>query len=354
MLIAVSAASLTTRPARASEATSGTTLELAARNAAKKAKAAAFLDVQGCGIVVSTVAGVANRKTRTNATIGMPLRIGSVSKLFTAATIHRLAQRREVDLDQPVSSMLRVDDAPGVPGRSATLRQLLNHTAGVPDYYDLPNIRRWNWHQPLTPQRILTAIANHPVTAAPGVRYAYSNSGYHLAALAIERKVGRPFSALVSSEVIAPLGLLHTIYNEKAPGGDLHGYVGSKDWFYSAENTGPDGGITATLVDLRRTLRAFFLDNGPLRAAGEAMTAQPVETGRPRQQAGAGAEIRQSRDGLLMNGHTGNVEGGLTFAYAVPAYGLTMIGHLSASDKDAFEELLRTTAMTVQSACQSR
>lgn len=341
-------------PAHATDLSPASALEAAVTAAATKADAAAFMDVRGCGLSVSTVAGVADRKTRTKATIDMPLRIASVSKLYAAATIFRLAERGLINLDQPVSTMLGADDAVGVAGREATLRQLLNHSGGVPDYYDLPDIRRWDWRLPLTPERVLTAIAKRPATGAPGARYAYSNSGYQLAALATERKVGTPFATLVQREVIAPLGVRDTLYREAAPGGTLHGYAGGKDWIDSAENTGPDGGITATLTDLRAALRAFFLDPGMLRAAGMEMTADPIETGKPRQQAGAGAEVRQSREGMLFVGHTGDVEGYLTFAYAAPDNDLTMIGHLSASEPATLAELLRATSSIVQAECTSK
>ena len=326
-------------------------LVAAAASTAARIRAAAYLDVAGCGLNVSTVAGIANRTSNVAAPLNAPLRIGSVGKLFTAAALHRLAARGAIALDQPVSQMLLSDDAVGVAGRTATLRQLLNHTGGVPDYYALPDIRRWDWRQPLTPQRILTAIAGRRATSAPGGPYSYSNSGYHLAALATERSVGRSVAALIDEEVIAPLNLRDTLYHESAPGGPLHGYVGRADQWESAENTGPDSGITATLADLRQFMRALFLEDSPLREAGTAMTANPGETGQPRQRAGAGAEVRESRDGLALVGHTGDVEGYLTFAYAAPAHDLTMIGHITASDPAALVALLRTTGSIVARAC---
>ena len=82
------------------------------------------------------------------------------------------------------------------------------------------------------------------------------------------------------------------------------------------------------------------------------MTATPVETGKRGQQAGAGAEIRTTREGLRLVGHTGDVEGYLSFAYAAPDYGLTMVGHMTASDKAVFGAFLRTTIETMQTVCR--
>ncbi len=340
------------RPATA-QANPTAALEAAAEQAARRINAAAYLDVAGCGLEVSIVRGVADRATGVAAPIDAPLRIASVGKLYTAAVIHRLAARGALDIDVPVSQLLQPGDAVGVAGREATLRQLLNHTGGVFDYYDLPDIRRWDWRQPLTPQRVLAAIAGRPATALPGTRYSYSNSGYQLVALAAERATGRAFSALLDEELLQPLALTATRYNQVAPGGPLHGYVARNDMWGSAENTGPDGGMTATLADLRRYLRALFIEPGAYRAAGDAMTRNPVETGRPRQLAGAGAEVRISRQGLALVGHTGDVEGYLSFAYAAPAQGVTMIGHITSSDRTALTELIRATGEVVEAACRA-
>jgi D-alanyl-D-alanine carboxypeptidase len=318
---------------------------------AKQTEAAVLLDVQGCGLSISTASGVADRLTKRAATVDMPLRLGSVGKLYTAAVIQQLAARGELDLDAPASSYLMTGDAVGVANRNATLRQLLNHTSGIPDYYSLPNISRWNWRKPLTPERILSAIKPLQATGAPGSAYSYSNSGYHMLALVAERATKRPFADLMQAEIIMPLGLRATSYNIVGPGGPLRGYVGRKDHWKSAENTGPDSGVTASLVDVRTYLRALFFDTGPLHEAGRAMSTDLVETGKPRQQAGAGAEVRTSAQGLRLIGHTGDVEGYLSFAYVAPDHGLTMIGHMTSSDKGAFATLLKATAQTVQTAC---
>jgi D-alanyl-D-alanine carboxypeptidase len=323
----------------------------AASVGAQQTKASVFLDVQGCGLAVSTVFGVADRATKSAPTIDMPLRLGSVGKLYTAAAIHRLVARKVLDLDTSASRYLMAGDAIGIANRDATLRQLLNHTSGIPDYYDLPIIRRWNWREPLTPLRILAAIKGVRATGTPGSTYVYSNSGYHLLALVAERATGQRFADLVKAEVFEPLGLRYTRYNVVAPDGPLHGYVGGNDWWKSAENTGPDSGVTATLADTRNFLRALFVEAGPLRPAGRAMSENSIETGKPRERAGAGAEVRTNREGFRWIGHTGNVEGYLSFAFAEPDYGLTMIGHMTASNKEAFGTLLKTTAGIAQTAC---
>ncbi len=75
-------------------------------------------------------------------------------------------------------------------------------------------------------------------------------------------------------------------------------------------------------------------------------------TGKPRLRAGLGTEVRESRSGKVFFGHTGDVEGYLTFAYAAPEERVTIIGHLSASEPKVLEELLRSTVSAVEIACQ--
>jgi D-alanyl-D-alanine carboxypeptidase len=134
----------------------------------------------------------------------------------------------------------------------------------------------------------------------------------------------------------------------------VRGYVARKDMWASAENTGPDSGVTATASDVRRMLAALFLTGGSQRHIGDAMRADPVETGKPRQRTGAGSEVRTSRGGPTLIGHTGDVEGYLSFAYAAPDTGATLVGHLTASDADQFGALLRETVAVVEQACANR
>jgi D-alanyl-D-alanine carboxypeptidase len=332
-------------------------LRAAVNAAATTARAGALLDVSGCGIDTTVAAGVANRATGAPMPVDAPIRTGSVSKLLSAAAVHQLAAGNVLDLDRPASRYLRPGDAGGVPNRDATLRQLLMHTSGVPDYYDWRTTLFWDWTEPLTIERVLDEAARMEATHAPGTAYEYSNTGYHLAALAAARAAGRGFPSIVRDEVMVPLGLRDTVYNVAAPGGPIHGYGTPlnpwADTWRLAENTGADSGITATAGDLRRLLRALFLPGGEFESTGRAMMEPSVETGSPRQRAGAGAELRWSQDGQLLAGHTGNVAGYLTFAYAVPAWNATLVGHVNADDGDALAGLLRDAFRALQQSCRA-
>ena len=323
--------------------------------AAATAGAGAVLDVQGCGVSYLEARGVANRASETPMPTNEQLRIASVGKLYTAAVIHDFAGEGLIDLDMPATSYLTSDELNGVPNADASLRQMLNHTSGVPDYYDEQSYVTWDWTMPLTPERVLTVARRREATNRAGASYSYSNTNYHILALVAEAVSGQSLEELISARIMVPLELLQTRYNTEHPGGTIHGYgrpmhPDEDTWEY-AENTGPDSGITATTQDLRRFLSALFLEDGAMRSIGDSMIADPVETEIGNQFSGAGAEIIVARSGRQLIGHTGDTFGYLTFAYAIPDYGATLIGHVNADDTDVLMALLQSSAGVLREAC---
>lgn len=330
----------------------------AVERAAEDSKAGAILEVEGCGLSFRKASGVANRKTGAPMPMDEQLRIASIGKLYTAAVIHKLAEDGLLDLDAPVTRYLAEGQIDGVPNSDATVRQLLNHTSGVPDYYDTRSYLLTDWTQPITPERTFEIARRKSATNAPGASYSYSNTNYQILGLVAERITGESLGSLISKHLLGPLGLVATRYHTEHPGGTIHGYgtelnPNADTWKY-AENTGADSGITATSSDLSKFLGALFVDGGEFSAIGEAMLADPVERDRPRQFAGTGAEILVSRAGTEFVGHTGDTFGYLTFAFAVPEYGATMVGQVTANKKDIFVELLSSTATALEDACKSQ
>lgn len=333
-------------------------LNQAVERAAEDSKAGAILEVEGCGFSFRKASGVANRKTGAPMPVDEQLRIASIGKLYTAAVIHKLASDGLLDLDAPATRYLTEGQVDGVPNRDATVRQLLNHTSGVPDYYDTRSYLLTDWTQPNTSERTFEVARRRSATNAPGASYSYSNTNYQILGLVAERVTGESLGNLIAKRLLDPLGLVETRYHTEHPGGTIHGYgtelnPNADTWKY-AENTGPDGGITATSSDVSKFLNALFVDGGVFAAIGESMVADPVERDRPRQFAGPGAEILVSRAGTEFVGHTGDTSGYLTFAFAVPEYDATMVGQVTANKKDILVELLSSTANALEDACKAR
>ena len=117
----------------------------------------------------------------------------SLTKLTVALAILRLADRGTLDLDAHLMRVL-----PELAAERATLRDLLCHTAGLPE---MPTVTAGTW------QEIGPSCLTTPPDHEPGTRVLYSNQGYGLLGIALERVTGRPFGEALRSLVIEPLGL---------------------------------------------------------------------------------------------------------------------------------------------------
>jgi D-alanyl-D-alanine carboxypeptidase len=133
-------------------------------------------------------------------------RIGSVTKQFTAAALLTLVESGRVSLDGPLSNYL-----PDFPeGDRITIRQLLNHTSGIRNYFNMDGsdaIQR-----DVTTDQLIDMLEREPLEFDPGSRFAYSNSGYALAGAVIEAASGMPWDAYMRQTLFEPLGMTHTGY----------------------------------------------------------------------------------------------------------------------------------------------
>ena len=150
-------------------------------------------------------------------------RIGSVTKLFVATVVLQLVAEGALELDGEVGSI-----AEGV-----TLRQLLNHTSGLPDYYDdldsvLEPFRTDPTHRPtLTPQAALELVQAKPRLFPPGAGWKYSGGNYLALGLIVEETTGATLREELRRRIIEPLGLDATELPDdvRAPTGLARGYL---------------------------------------------------------------------------------------------------------------------------------
>ncbi|MGH9873835.1 MAG: serine hydrolase [Pyrinomonadaceae bacterium] len=136
--------------------------------------------------------------------------LGSVAKQFTAMTILMLAERHKINYDDPVSKYIPElrNTLPGM-----TLRQLLNHTSGIPDVGDLGID-----HPRLTNDEVLQRLSQpNFLVSKPGEKYRYSNTNYVLLAIVVERVSGRPFAGFLADKILKPLGMRNTFIYDGSP-----------------------------------------------------------------------------------------------------------------------------------------
>jgi D-alanyl-D-alanine carboxypeptidase len=138
--------------------------------------------------------------------------IASISKQFTAAAILLLQNEGRLSLDDKVSKWVPdVTDADKI-----TIRQLLSHTAGIQDYWP-QDYRFLAMEKPVTPQQIVDRWAKKPLDFAPGTAWQYSNTGYVVAGMIVEKASGMKLLDYLNAKIFKPLGM-HPVDQDKATG----------------------------------------------------------------------------------------------------------------------------------------
>ena len=132
----------------------------------------------------------------------LPYQIASISKQFTAAALLLLEDEGKLSLDDTVAKYL-----PGITGGDRiTLRQLLNHTSGLQDYWPQDYSFR-AMATPVTPQGIVDRWAKKPLDFDPGTQWQYSNTGYVVAGMVVEKVAREPLFAFLQHRIFQPLGI---------------------------------------------------------------------------------------------------------------------------------------------------
>jgi CubicO group peptidase (beta-lactamase class C family) len=155
------------------------------------------------GIIYRGAFGLANQTSNVAFTPDTPSCLASLSKPLTALAIMMLAEQGSIKYDDHVSEYIReLPPALGV----ATIRPLLTHTSGIPDYSDL-NVE----HPGMTNADVLRALTHVDHTEFhSGEKYQYSNSGYVLLSILVERVSGRPLSEFLQKRIFGPLRMLRS------------------------------------------------------------------------------------------------------------------------------------------------
>ncbi|HSL72226.1 MAG TPA: serine hydrolase domain-containing protein, partial [Longimicrobiales bacterium] len=182
---------------------------------------------------------------------------GSVSKQFTAAAVILLAQDGKLSLSDDVRKYV-----PELPDykTTITLRHLLNHTSGLRDWGVVAGIAGWpRGRRAHTHEHVVDILSRQrALNFPPGTEYSYSNSGYNLLAVIVERVSGMPFAEFTRKRLFEPLGMAHTQWRD-----DFTRIVKDRAMGYSSgrgggpwtndmpfENVHGNGGLLTTVGDL--------------------------------------------------------------------------------------------------------
>lgn len=199
-----------------------------------------------------------------NVELGVPVRpehvfrIGSTTKLFTATAIMLLVDEGKIALDAPVSRYL--PDAPKQWDK-VTIEHLLTHTSGIPNLSMDSGYWRTTARLEHTLDELVAPARTRPLDFAPGTRFAYNNTGYHLLALILEKVSGSEFFDFLDRRIARPLGLKHT-----GPGDDKQFHPGLVTGYQAGprpampianSNLHAGGGMVSTVDELAAFMLAL-------------------------------------------------------------------------------------------------
>jgi D-alanyl-D-alanine carboxypeptidase len=238
--------------------------------AAGGAPGAAALSRDGQRVWFGT-AGVADLSSDRRIRAADRFRAGSITKTFVATVVLQLAGEGSLDLADTVDAHLPgLIRGNGNDGRRITVRQLLGHTSGLFNYTEDAGFEESSGsglraHRPgtRTPEQLVRVALRHAPSFRPGGGYRYSNTGYILLGLIVEKVTGRPYADEIQRRILRPLGLTGTSFpgtrvSLPPPHGRGYSAASSDVTSLDPSSAGAAGEAVSTLGDLSRFFGALL------------------------------------------------------------------------------------------------
>ena len=283
-------------------------------------------------IVHQSAHGIANPATGEKLHLNSVFRLASVSKQFTAMAIVLLKEEGKLDYDQDIRDFI-----PELPYQGITIRHLIHHVSGLPDYI---NLLFDHWKPDLSaddPNRLIEGnedmirlLAEHqpPVHFESQEEWEYSNTGYALLASIVSRVSGMPFEDFMKERIFEKANMKNTVVYEYTPDPDpempnrVFGFrldLNGKDMISSDSHflngAQGDGGIYSTLEDLLNWDRALHTDKIVNQAVlNEVYTPIILNNGDTTNYA-FGVGVHESKSGKKIIAHSGGWVGFLTYLH---------------------------------------
>ncbi|MBI9013961.1 MAG: serine hydrolase [Clostridiales bacterium] len=212
-------------------------------------------------IIYNRAFGYLDRANKVRNDINTSFGIASGTKLFTALGVLKLVESKQLSLDSKLFDIIERPFASYDP--NVTIKQLLSHTSGLPDYYDEDLIDDFDnfkvsvpWHELLKPSDYMAVMPDRPMKFSPGENFHYNNGAFVFLAMVIESLSG-DYHQWIEEEIIKPNSLNKTGFYKlnQLPENTAHGYIDMADsWrtnIYSLPIiAGGDGGIFTSSDDL--------------------------------------------------------------------------------------------------------
>lgn len=313
------------------------------------------------------IKGAAEVATGVPPTIDDHMRMASVAKAFSAAVELSAVADGALSLDDTIGA--RLPDLPDAWSK-VTLRELLGHTSGIPDFSKskaFVSALTASLLVPPPPVDLLSFVAAKPLEFRPGSKYQYSNSDNIIAGLMVEKATGHTFDQELGTRVVEPLALTQTTLPNDAtmPAPYIHGYVIAPNEppddvseLFAAGWTWTSGGIVATPRDANEFIRGYAAGATTNRATQKAQFRFRPGTSKPpgpgTNSAGLAIFRYQTRCGTVY-GHTGNTAGYTQFVAATRDGSRSVAVSANAqitptSDAKTFVQLRRIFGLAVYAA----
>jgi CubicO group peptidase (beta-lactamase class C family) len=207
--------------------------------------------------------GLANLKSGDRNTPETNFRLASVTKQFTAMCIMLLVHDGKLRYDERLTDVF--PDFPSY-GHAIRIRNLLSHTAGLPDYEDIMDQEHWDPSRQINDEEVLAIMKRAAGPKfEPGTRFSYSNSAFVVLGLVVAKVSGKPFDQFLHDRIFAPLGMTNTVAYVKGKNEVPHRAYGytkeAGEWRETDQSptsaTLGDGGIYSSLNDLAKWYRAL-------------------------------------------------------------------------------------------------
>lgn len=297
------------------------------------APGAAVIVVKDGKTVLRKAYGVADMAAMQPLRADASMRLGSITKQFTAVAILMLAEEGKLALTDDIRRFF-----PDYPthGKTITVEHLLTHTSGIVSYTNRPDY-------PLTMSRDVTvtgmidSFKNDPLEFEPGTAYRYNNSGYFLLGAIIEKVSGQPYGSFLAQRIFVPLGMENTAYEgfERGKAPRAAGHTSGGQGFgpsdpLSMSQPYAAGALVSTVDDLARW-DAAIAQGKLLKPASwrRAFTPYTLANGKSTGY-GYGWAMRELQ-GARAVFHDGGINGFLTYAVRLPEQGV-FVAVLSNAD----------------------
>jgi CubicO group peptidase (beta-lactamase class C family) len=292
-------------------------------------------------VIYKAAFGLANREWNIPNTTDTKFMIGSVSKPITAMLMLIQVQKGLIKLDKTISDY--IPEFANKPAAKVTIKQLLSHTSGIPNYDIIkdffPRVSRQNFSR----EEYIKVFMDSSLAFEPGTKYVYSSWGYFTLGYIMERVTGKSYSQLMKEDIFNKIDMnssgsyFHTqVINKRATGYDYSfgGYT-SLD-FRDQSNTMGTGDLYSTVDDIFRFHIA--LSNNSL--LNKQLTTEMFAPGIRPAQYGYGWFNKQFKytptDSVFSNFHLGMTEGFLSFVVRIPSTNSLIIILCNSSPTDFF------------------